>query len=151
PPMSPTDCNAGRTPTPSTSTASRRSHAATLAAIRTARGPRWADARTIPAAASAHGRIYDKVARARLGCVHGRHPARKRAAELHPVRRAEASEPGTPGVTLRPAGPTTGCARRRRAALSQRRSRFVIVNHVRAYRSLVTANLRGPRFPMSRL
>src|SRR6266536_2601298 len=41
-PISRTACSAGSTPTPSILTAGRRSPAATLAAIRTAPGPRWA-------------------------------------------------------------------------------------------------------------
>src|SRR5262245_4363826 len=101
PPISPTDCNVGRTPTPSISTASRKSHAATLAAIPTAPGPRWADGRTTSAAASTYGRVYEKVARARLGCAHWRYLPRSRA-ERHGASRAEAWQSGRRGVARNP-------------------------------------------------
>src|SRR5262245_57965434 len=56
-PMSRTGCNADLTLTPSISTVSRRSPAATLVAIRTEPGPRWGNGSAIPAEASVSHRF----------------------------------------------------------------------------------------------
>src|SRR5262249_44602638 len=101
-PISPTDCNAGHTLTPSISTASRKSHAATRVAIPTAPGPRWADGSTTPAAAGTRSLRQGRASLTGPRAWAASH-TKKRAAELPAASRAEALDGGRRGVTLQPA------------------------------------------------
>src|SRR6266478_5064815 len=72
-PISRTGCNAELTLTPSISTVSRRSLAATLVAIRTEPGPRWGNGSAIPAEASIGHRFHTDAREfdwaARIGAI----------------------------------------------------------------------------------
>src|SRR5258708_26566160 len=176
-PISRTGCNADLTLTPSTSTVSRRSPAATLVAIRTEPGPRWGNGSAISAEASIGHRFTPT--RASLIGLRALAPSCTRQGEAprhEPRRNLEfldaRNNAGACGLSIRAsrvlprallwreyeARPRVGLSLAgsfsmgapSTAALPRQLSRFVIADYARACGGhLVTANLPA-RFPMSR-